>query len=104
MFPNGVIYKGVSDTPLSFRGESGANDSMVDLTKDPLPPPQIVTIANLLYSKGPAKRQPPPNLHARIPPYGDFKRLPQVPPGKPHGVPIMGEVFRRASRNQEACA
>jgi indoleamine 2,3-dioxygenase len=31
MFPNGVIYEGVSDTPLSFRGESGANDSMIPL-------------------------------------------------------------------------
>jgi len=29
MFPNGVIYEGVSDQPMSFRGESGANDSMV---------------------------------------------------------------------------
>lgn len=29
MFPNGVIYEGVSDEPFSFRGESGANDSMV---------------------------------------------------------------------------
>ena len=31
MFPNGVLYEGVSDVPLSFRGESGANDSMVPL-------------------------------------------------------------------------
>lgn len=31
MFPNGVIYEGVSDEPLSFRGESGANDSMIPL-------------------------------------------------------------------------
>ncbi|KAK0662746.1 Indoleamine 2 [Lasiodiplodia hormozganensis] len=31
MFPNGVIYEGVSDEPMSFRGESGANDSMVPL-------------------------------------------------------------------------
>jgi indoleamine 2,3-dioxygenase len=31
MFPNGVIYEGVSTTPLSFRGESGANDSMIPL-------------------------------------------------------------------------
>ncbi|KAJ7201430.1 indoleamine 2,3-dioxygenase gamma type [Mycena pura] len=31
MFPNGVIYEGVSDIPLSFRGESGANDSMIPL-------------------------------------------------------------------------
>ena len=29
MFPKGVIYEGVSEEPLSFRGESGANDSMV---------------------------------------------------------------------------
>lgn len=27
MFPNGVIYEGVSDEPQYFRGESGANDS-----------------------------------------------------------------------------
>lgn len=32
MFPNGVVYKGVGDEqPQSFRGESGANDSMVPL-------------------------------------------------------------------------
>jgi indoleamine 2,3-dioxygenase len=31
MFPNGVIYEGVSEEPMFFRGESGANDSMVRL-------------------------------------------------------------------------
>ncbi|KAK7519143.1 indoleamine 2,3-dioxygenase gamma type [Phyllosticta citriasiana] len=31
MFPNGVIYEGVSDEPMAFRGESGANDSMIPL-------------------------------------------------------------------------
>jgi indoleamine 2,3-dioxygenase len=31
MFPNGVVYEGISEEPLSFRGESGANDSMVCL-------------------------------------------------------------------------
>ncbi|KAJ7146327.1 hypothetical protein C8R44DRAFT_599416 [Mycena epipterygia] len=31
MFPDGVIYEGVSNQPLSFRGESGANDSMIPL-------------------------------------------------------------------------
>lgn len=33
MFPNGVVYEGLSqdDKPLSFRGESGANDSMIPL-------------------------------------------------------------------------
>lgn len=31
MFPHGVIYEGVSEEPMHFRGESGANDSMVTL-------------------------------------------------------------------------
>ena len=32
MFPEGVVYEGLNDgRPLSFRGESGANDSMVPL-------------------------------------------------------------------------
>lgn len=31
MFPNGVMYEGVSDEPFKLRGESGANDSMVPL-------------------------------------------------------------------------
>ncbi|KAJ3204517.1 hypothetical protein HDU67_009456 [Dinochytrium kinnereticum] len=29
MFPNGVVYEGVSEEPMFFRGESGANDSIV---------------------------------------------------------------------------
>jgi indoleamine 2,3-dioxygenase len=36
MFPNGVIYEGVSEEPMSFRGESGANDSMVRSLSDSL--------------------------------------------------------------------
>lgn len=31
MFPDGVIYEGVSEKPMSFRGESGANDSMIPM-------------------------------------------------------------------------
>ncbi|KAI8084280.1 uncharacterized protein B0P05DRAFT_33938 [Gilbertella persicaria] len=31
MFPDGVIYEGISDVPVVHRGESGANDSMVPL-------------------------------------------------------------------------
>jgi indoleamine 2,3-dioxygenase len=31
MFPHGVIYEGVSEEPMSFRGESGANDSMIPM-------------------------------------------------------------------------
>ena len=33
MFPHGVVYEGVSDEAMSFRGESGANDSMVRLVE-----------------------------------------------------------------------
>ena len=29
MFPNGVIYEGVDTNPTFFRGESGANDSII---------------------------------------------------------------------------
>lgn len=30
MFPNGVVYEGINDNqPMYFRGESGANDSIV---------------------------------------------------------------------------
>lgn len=36
MFPNGVIYEGISEEPMSFRGESGANDSMVNQLKRPI--------------------------------------------------------------------
>ena len=31
MFPKGVVYEGVSEEPMSFRGETGANDSMIPL-------------------------------------------------------------------------
>ncbi|KAK9765080.1 hypothetical protein K7432_006886 [Basidiobolus ranarum] len=31
MFPNGILYEGVDDKPFHFRGESGANDSMIPL-------------------------------------------------------------------------
>ncbi len=32
MFPDGVVYEGINDgKPMSFRGESGANDSMIPL-------------------------------------------------------------------------
>ncbi|KAI0201946.1 indoleamine 2,3-dioxygenase-like protein [Astrocystis sublimbata] len=32
MFPDGVVYEGINDDkPMSFRGESGANDSMIPL-------------------------------------------------------------------------
>lgn len=32
MFPNGVVYEGINDNqPMHFRGESGANDSIVSV-------------------------------------------------------------------------
>ncbi|KAL9132242.1 MAG: hypothetical protein Q9217_000046 [Psora testacea] len=31
MFPNGVVYEGVSEEAMDFRGESGSNDSMIPL-------------------------------------------------------------------------
>lgn len=44
MFPNGVVYDGVLDNkPLYFRGESGANDSMVSPSS---PHPSNNTITN----------------------------------------------------------
>ena len=36
MFPHGVVYEGVSEEPMSFRGESGANDSMVRPNPQPM--------------------------------------------------------------------
>jgi indoleamine 2,3-dioxygenase len=55
MFPHGVIYEGVSEEPLSFRGESGANDSMV-LHGLPSDAPSSLT-----RPIDPTLRQPPPN-------------------------------------------
>ncbi|KAK4048587.1 hypothetical protein OIO90_005757 [Microbotryomycetes sp. JL221] len=36
MFPDGVIYEGVSDEPTFFRGESGANDNIIPLADNVL--------------------------------------------------------------------
>ena len=49
MFPNGVVYEGVNDgKPMSFRGESGANDSMIPLMDNllclPLPDTPLTEI------------------------------------------------------------
>ena len=43
MFPNGVLYRGVSPVPLHFRGESGANDSMIPLADNLLSIPMPST-------------------------------------------------------------
>lgn len=51
MFPNGVVYEGLNDgKPLSFRGESGANDSIVPLMDNllqlPMPNTPLTEILN----------------------------------------------------------
>jgi len=43
MFPRGVIYEGVGHEPRSFRGESGANDSMIPLMDNFLQIPMAET-------------------------------------------------------------
>lgn len=44
MFPDGVVYEGLNDgKPMSFRGESGANDSMVPLMDNLLQVPMPET-------------------------------------------------------------
>lgn len=45
MFPNGVVYDGVlNNKPLHFRGESGANDSMVKTSCNTLTRLILITI------------------------------------------------------------
>lgn len=51
MFPDGVVYEGLNDDkPMSFRGESGANDSMVPLMDNflqvPMPDTPLTEILN----------------------------------------------------------
>lgn len=54
MFPNGVVYEGINDNkPMFFRGESGANDSMV---RDKVPSPGIVLLSSCVQAF------PPPEL------------------------------------------
>jgi indoleamine 2,3-dioxygenase len=48
MFPHGVTYEGISEKPLSFRGESGANDSMVSIIR-PSTLDRIADFSRFLY-------------------------------------------------------
>lgn len=42
MFPDGVVYEGINDgKPMSFRGESGANDSMIPMMDNFLQIPMV---------------------------------------------------------------
>ena len=51
MFPHGVVYEGVSEEPLSFRGESGANDSMVSIRLAVINIPTLVSPLHILKSR-----------------------------------------------------
>jgi indoleamine 2,3-dioxygenase len=58
MFPNGVVYQGIrNDEPLFFRGESGANDSMIPLLDGllqiPFPPTPLTKILHEFRSYRP---------------------------------------------------
>jgi indoleamine 2,3-dioxygenase len=62
MFPNGVIYEGVGDgQPLSFRGESGANDSMIplmdNLLRIPMPSTPLTEILEDFRSYRPSNHR-----------------------------------------------
>jgi indoleamine 2,3-dioxygenase len=50
MFPNGVIYEGVSEEPLSFRGESGANDSMIPMCDNLLQVRPLTSNLHVIYA------------------------------------------------------
>jgi len=75
MFPHGVIYEGVSEEPMSFRGESGANDSMVSPTSQ-----QKLSTHTHTKETDSAMRQFPPDHHARHAIDHYPQRLPLLPP------------------------
>lgn len=75
MFPNGVIYEGVSEDPMFFRGESGANDSIVML-------PCAVQISGPLTELVDSPlRQSPRDRDAGHAFDGDSARFSLLPPG-----------------------
>ena len=51
MFPHGVVYEGVSEEPFSFRGESGANDSMVSKSLGSDNIPTLLSPLHILTSR-----------------------------------------------------
>lgn len=64
MFPNGVVYEGLPDSngrPLSFRGESGANDSMIPLMDNllqiPMPDTPLTKILDDFRSYRPSNHR-----------------------------------------------
>lgn len=81
MFPNGVIYDGVLDNqPLFFRGESGANDSMVRFRLKTTPSRRR---SDHPQQTDPSSRPPLPDPHALHPAHQDPARVPCLPPPTP---------------------
>src|SRR5687768_15476567 len=96
MFPNGVVYEGLNNNePMSFRGESGANDSMGNA------PPFSHLLSSRLTSPSPPHGQFPPSPHARNPPHRDPQRLPLLPALQPQSLPPARQGTLSRPRPQE---
>lgn len=93
MFPNGVIYEGVSEEPLSFRGESGANDSMV-CSLFRYFSCLFFPYSSDLLNTDPSLRQPSPNPNARNTTHLHPQRLSFLSSRQPSPVPRSSQRMR----------
>lgn len=60
MFPDGVVYEGINDgKPMSFRGESGANDSMIPTMDNFLQIPMVSQGYGFLFYQNMSPACPP---------------------------------------------
>ena len=95
MFPNGVIYEGVSEEPLSFRGESGANDSMVSSA--------FMQESYISQMTGSHVRQPLADLDARDSSHRHLEGFPAVQTWKPPAI-LGGSARQRPGvRSARVC-
>ncbi|XXG99273.1 hypothetical protein Hte_005610 [Hypoxylon texense] len=77
MFPDGVVYEGVNDgKPMSFRGESGANDTMIPLLDNflqiPMPDTPLTEILKDFREYRPSKHR---QFLAEVKKHGELFRL-----------------------------
>lgn len=78
MFPNGVVYEGVSDEPVHFRGESGANDSMVKRING-----QVCSFTCILTAAADSPmRQLVANIDAADAAHKNLEGFPKLPPSE----------------------
>ena len=96
MFPNGVVYEGCEDNkPLYFRGESGANDSIV--SNRILPKEKGAIPTN--QTPDPPPRPPLRNPHAGNTPHQNSPRIPRLsPPPTPRILNLHPRKVRRNRR------